>query len=82
MAIHDYINRPGTACVHTAVVQYVTLMDFYRVVSEMVTIDVWPVLSKAKSTWFKDTFSRAYSILSLNKTLFDDNANPFAVLDL
>lgn len=48
----------------------------------MVTIDIWPVQSKAKSTWFKDTFSRGYSIHSLNKTLFDDNANPFAVLDV
>lgn len=82
MAIRSYINRPGTACVHTAVLQYVALLDFYRVVSEMVTIDIWPVPSKAKSTWFEDTFSRAYSILSLNETLFDDNADPFAVLDV
>lgn len=32
---------------------------------------------KGKSTWFKDT---AYSVHSLNKTLFRENANPFAVL--
>jgi len=77
IAVH--VNRPGIGSMHTAV-RYIT--GFYGVVSEMVTVDIWPVSSKARSTWFKDTFFRAYSVHSLHKTLVDGNTNPFAVLDM